>query len=92
MLLKESLIVRNNAIPTVKMGEELSMLDVNSGKYFVLNEIGVDIWNQLEKPVSVATLLNKLLQEYDVEEEKCTLALQNYLVNMKDRALIEVVG
>ena len=47
------------------------ILDIPSGQYFALSSIGTEIWSMLEKPCTLASLCERLLEEYDVEPGRC---------------------
>lgn len=90
MDLKGKMIVRNNNIETAEMGEEVGMLDVETGNYYILNEIGTDIWSLIEKPVAFEQLIDKLRMIYDVDYETCEVESLEFIKEMIENKLIQV--
>lgn len=80
---------RKMGIMTADMNGATVMLDIETGKYFNLGEVGGRIWELLEQPTSVKDLVSTLVQEYDVAEEKCLEDIVPFLEKMVDRGLIE---
>lgn len=91
MDLKGKMIVRNNTIETAEMGEEVGMLDVETGNYYILNEIGTDIWSLLENPVAFEQLIDKLRLIYDVDYDTCEIESLAFIKEMVENKLIQVV-
>jgi len=81
-----SVVQRNADMLFSKMDEEVVMLSIQNSEYYGLNEIGSTIWEMIEKPVQVETLMLQLMEEYEVERrqaESDILALLNDLYNKK---------
>lgn len=65
------------------MDGEKVMLSIANGKYYNLGEIGGEIWELIESPITVTELVSLLLSKYEVSEQDCTeqvLALLNQLM------------
>lgn len=90
MDVKGKLLVRNNNIETAEMGEEVGMLDVESGNYYILNEIGTDIWAFLETPTTFEQLVNKLLSIYTIDYDTCERESLSFLEEMINNKLIQL--
>lgn len=79
---------RKMGIMTADMNGAIVMLDIESGKYFNLGEVGGRIWEILEQPTSVKDLVSTLVQEYDVTEEQCLEDIVPFLEKMLNRGLV----
>ena len=69
---------------------EAVILNLNSGVYFGLNEVGARIWNLLQEQTTANDIQSVLLEEYEVEPEQLhsdTLALVQELASV---GLVEV--
>jgi hypothetical protein len=66
------------------------MLDLKSGVYYGLEDVGARIWGLLQEPISVSDIRDILLEEYDVSAEQCERHLLSLLEEMESRALIEI--
>lgn len=74
------------------LGEEVAMMDVTSGTYFVLDAVAADIWNQLREPVGVNAILTELQSRYDIEPTRCEADVLGFLERLHDKGLIRVVS
>ncbi|GGE30399.1 hypothetical protein GCM10011391_06270 [Pullulanibacillus camelliae] len=70
------------------MNGEKVLLNVNKGKYFNLGEIGGVIWELLEQPMSIRSIVDQLLSIYAVERATCEQQLLAFLDQLLDEGLI----
>lgn len=78
---------------TADLGGELIILDLSSGQYFGLNEVGAKIWELIAEPRPVQEVLDQLLVAYpDAPPAECEEDLLALLNDMHEAALIETVG
>ncbi len=47
---------------------ETVILDLASEEYFSLDEVGTRVWQLIQEPISVGSLKNQLLEEFEVDE------------------------
>ncbi|MBT2686192.1 lasso peptide biosynthesis PqqD family chaperone [Bacillus sp. ISL-37] len=66
------------------------MMNIEKGKYYNLGEIGGEIWNLVEKWVSVPEVIEQLVSEYHVDEAGCQDQVLNFLEHLKKEGLIEI--
>lgn len=71
-----------------EVGDELVVLDVNSGGTFALNEVAATIWRGLAQPMSFEELRELLLATYDVPHDQCTRELQQLLDDLTEKGLV----
>jgi hypothetical protein len=74
-----------------KLQEEQVILDIEKGKYFSLNPVATLIWEILEQELSIESICEKLLDEYDVESERCKQETNAYMQEMIKLGLITEV-
>lgn len=91
MIFENTRLVRKNDIETAEMGDEIGMLNVETGKYYILNGIGSDIWDVLETEMTFAELVDRLLTIYDVDRKLCEQDTMTFLKELVDNALIQIV-
>lgn len=91
MINKDSKINKNSDITAVRMGEEISMLDVESGNYYVLSSMGAVIWEILDGEKHIDEIVSSLIEEYDVDRETCESEVIRYLNDLENKKLIQVV-
>ena len=69
---------------------EAVILNMKSGVYCGLNEVGARIWQLIQEPMSVTYIHDTLLQEYNVESDLCKKDLLALLQKLADHGLIEI--
>ena len=72
------------------LGEEAAILNLKNSVYYGMNAVGARVWELLKQPTSVAALRDALLDEYEVDQERCAQDLLALLHKMHDEGLIEV--
>ena len=87
-----AIYIRNNDTISGKLHDEQVMLDIEKGKYFSLNPVATKIWELLEQPMDLKDLCSKLMEEYDVDAEKCMAETSEYLEEMAKLGLIMETG
>lgn len=73
-----------------ELADEAVILNLDSGIYYGLNEVGARIWELIQQPQSLGGLHKFLLEEYDVPAEACKQDLIKILLKLKSANLIEV--
>lgn len=75
-----------------ELDDETVLLDLASGTYFGLNEVGASIWALLKEEASVAEMREAVVRSYEgVTVETATKDLEHLLGDLERRGLIEVV-
>lgn len=69
---------------------EAAILNLKSGTYFGLDPVGAFIWNQLATPKPVRTIATAMLEDYEVEPERCQSDLLLLLRQLNERGLLEL--
>lgn len=70
------------------LGDELVALDPNAGDCFGFNSVATSVWRQLEQPRTFEELRDALLNEYEVDQQRCAEELKELLDDMSKRGLI----
>jgi hypothetical protein len=63
---------------------EAVILSLKSGIYYGLDAAGAGIWNLIQDPIAVSAIRDALLNEYEVEPERCERGLLGLLVYHTD--------
>lgn len=79
---------RNSRTISGRLHDELVMMDLDQGKYFSLNPVATRIWDLLDRPLSANELCVILIDEYDVEPERCLLEVEEHFREMIRLGLI----
>jgi hypothetical protein len=84
---------RISVLPDVLIQElqgESVLLNVNSGRYFGLDEVGTRMWAVLTSSESIEQACETLLAEYDVEGEKLRQDVMELIAKLVEHGLVEV--
>jgi hypothetical protein len=85
-----SIVVASKKLLCCELPEGAIILELVSGVYYGLDPVGTHIWGLIQEPKVVNDVRSALLDEYDVEPERCERDLLNLLVEMTTLRLIEV--
>lgn len=75
-------------IMTRRVGEDVVVLDLQSGIYFGLDEIGVRVWGLLEKGETVSAAIAAIAEGYDVAQETVRTDVCELVQELLDRGLL----
>ena len=79
---------RATGIVYAPLGDQGMMLNVDSGNFHSVNDVGVRIWELLEMPQTPGQLRDRLLEEFDVDAPVCEAAVLEFLGGLRERGLI----
>ena len=71
-----------------KVGEELVILDLESGTYFGLDPVGARIWQLMKEGKSLAEICEAMLEEYEVSREELERDALALAQDLEARSLI----
>ena len=74
-----------------RIGDEVVMLDVDSGFYFGLNEVASEIWTMLQHPITEQEIVDALMDNYEVDPQICAAETKAVLEQMLEHKIISVV-
>ena len=83
-----TVLSRRSGLMTADMNGSAVMMDIMTGKYYNLGEIGGRIWALLEEPMTLSALIKKLTDEYDVSAERCRADMLPFLEKLLERGLL----
>ena len=69
---------------------EAVLLNVKTGIYFGLNQVGTYIWTSLEESITLRVLQKKLVEQYDASPEQVWTDLVALVADLHGRSLVEV--
>ena len=74
-----------------KIDEETVILGIDSGLYYGLNSIGSVIWELLNDEIRVSELIEKLVSQYEGDEQEITREALGFLNLLYSKSLIELI-
>ena len=91
MINLQSTITRNNNDFLVsELGNEMVVMNIETGDYLGLNEVSSDIWKLLEKPNTPELIISQLLNTYHINREQCEEQTLKFLQKMEEQKMIKV--
>jgi hypothetical protein len=90
VLLSSTVVVASTDQVSSDLAGESVILNLKSGTYFGLNEVGSTIWSLIQEPKSVEEICQMILQEYDVDPQTCEREVQSLLNDLLTAQLIEI--
>jgi hypothetical protein len=85
-----STVVVSSQQVSTEAGREVVILNFEDGRYFGLDDVGARAWELIREPRTVAELRDTLVEEYEVEPDRCEADLRELLLELADAGLIEV--
>ena len=84
----ETIVKRNPEMLASEIDGEKVMMSMDKGDYFGLNTVGSRIWELIEDEIEVNGLIDKMLDEFDVEASECKADLIGFLNELNEKGLI----
>lgn len=72
-----------------EVGGEAVILNLESGKYYGLDEVGTRMWALLSEYGAIEPVVNALLAEYEVEEEQLRSDLLKLINDLSSHGLLQ---
>jgi len=85
-----STVKRNEEVFASEVDGEAVMMNIQTGKYYGLDEIGTRIWELMKEEIEVKKIINELRKEFDVSEQQCKKDVLTLLGDLEKNQLIEV--
>jgi hypothetical protein len=86
-----SAIPREDVIFTDLDGSEGVLVDLNSKKFYQLNESAILIWRGLEKRMSIDMIAEEMTTVYEVSFDQARSSVEGLLASLKAQKLVSSV-
>ena len=73
-----------------RLGEETIFLSPKGDEIHSLDEVGTFIWEQIDGQVDIATVLDRICDEYDVPREQANADLMEFVRELSERKLLRI--
>ena len=83
--------IQNKEVIQSRIGDEIVMLDVESGFYFGLNSVASVIWDMMKEKVDFDTMVDALMNEFDIDRSTCESDTLELLGQMAEKKIISIV-
>ncbi len=92
MLTLNSIIQRDSEVLVAEADQDLIMVNIASGHYYGLSDIGREIWNAIEHPKKISDLIDDLTTRYDVSSFSCEEQTLSFLNALLSEGLLKEPG
>lgn len=86
----ESIVVASSAQVSSELQDESVILDVQSGTYYGLNDVGASIWTLIQEPKAIANVQASIMAEYEVSAEQCEQDILTLLEQLIEIGLVNI--
>ena len=70
------------------MGDGMVLMSMDSGKFVELNETAREVWNLADGATSVAAMVDRLGELFDVSADQCRAEVTALLATLRDQGLV----
>jgi len=84
------LIIKNTDIATNELDGKIVMMHIETGKYYNLDDVGTDIWLNIDHDITFENLVNKLLSIYNIDKETCENDTKIFLTKLQENKMIKL--
>ena len=84
----DTVVSQKEDVDVTELNGEKVMMDLDKGKYFMLNETGSVIWDVINEPKSISEIIESVVTKYDIDKETCESKVLEYLEKLNHEELI----
>jgi Coenzyme PQQ synthesis protein D (PqqD) len=84
-------VVASKEQASADLGAEAAVLNLKNGIYYGLNPVGARIWTLIQTPRTVREVRDTLIDEYDVDSDRCERDLVTLLQQLVEHDLVDIV-
>jgi hypothetical protein len=89
MLERSTVLRRTEDHVRAPLDEWLVMMDIDAGKYYLLDDVASFVWTRLAAPTAVADLVAELCSRYDVTAARCEADMLPFLTQLHEKGLVQ---
>lgn len=89
MIDRSAVLRRTDEHVSAPLEECLVMMDIDAGRYYLLDDIASFVWTRLAAPTSVADLVAELCSQYDVTPSRCEADVLPFLTQLHEKGLVQ---
>jgi hypothetical protein len=87
---RSTIVVTKDQV-SADLSGEAAILNLKTSTYFGLNTVGASIWKLVREPKTVSQIRDAIIQEYDVEPDRCEHDIVELLQELSKHGLIEIL-
>ena len=86
----ESVVQHNEDVLFSEVADGMSLMDIESGKYFHFDQTGAQVWKRIDGVMSVQEVCNQLQSQFEVDAETCRSDTLEFLQELADLELVTI--
>jgi hypothetical protein len=86
---RSAVLRRTDEHVSAPLEESLVMMDIDAGRYYLLDSVASDVWSRLAEPTPVAELIADLCSRYEVTPERCEADVLPFLTQLHEKGLVQ---
>ena len=87
---RQSIVSPSEDQVSCRLDGEAALLQMSEGVYYSLDEMGARIWDEMQEPISIEELRDRIVREYHVDLDRCERDLIEFVRAMVAAGLIRV--
>jgi hypothetical protein len=88
----ESRVSRSSDLLSTELDGESIVMNIQTGQYFGLDDIGTEVWRRLALPTTISSLCRDLEREFDEELSVIEADVIGLMADLLEKRLIEIVS
>ena len=87
----DATVVASKEQASADLGDEAAILNLIDGVYYGLDPVGARIWKLIQEPRTVREVRDTLLDEYNVDADRCEHDLIVLLTELAEHDLMTII-
>jgi len=87
-----SIVVASQHPRSSEVEQEMVVIDLKIQEFYGLNSVASVIWKLIQEPYPVEELQKELMKQYDIAATQCREDLMNFLNDLAEVNLIEIMS
>jgi hypothetical protein len=86
-------IVASSEQVSCELAEEVVILNLRNGEYYGLNEVGAKIWNLIQEPRTLDSVVENIMRDYpEVDSEQCAADVREIVEQFIEADLVTLAS
>ena len=77
-------------VSSALMDDELVLLNVETGNYFVLDRVAARIWELFDDSISFDEIVKKIVERYEVSFKQAEDDIHDFLKELQNKGIVEI--
>jgi hypothetical protein len=77
--MNDRVVVQARRIAARKVAGEMVVLSADDSSLYVFNGVGTAVWEAVEEPTAVSTIVERICRDYDIDAEQARLDVVEFV-------------